>query len=473
MSHMSLTLIGLFIAFLGFYFLLSQLKKHKKSFNYRVLTALIGGLVFGSLIQLTLGNHSVVAGEFSELISIFGSGYIKLLQMIVIPLVFVAMTASIMNVEGNGSLSKIAPKIIGVLIVTVAISAIVGIASIYVFNIDANSLVSVVGSNSAIEARNNNLVSTQELMTNNGLSELFLSIIPSNIFEMLTGAEKTSTLSTVLFGMFLGFSVLQVKKRKPEKVQGFIDFINAAKEVVLSMVREILKLTPYGVFALMTTFMMTNDLFALAEMGRFLLASYSAIIVMFGIHLVLVSLFGLSPKTFAKKTWPVLVFGFGSRSSMAAIPLNVETQTQRLGVDEETANMSATFGTSIGQNGCAGIYPAMLAIMAAQVMGIPVDFNFILQLVAVIAIASFGIAGVGGGATFAAVAVLTIMGLDITIVAILVSIEALIDMARTALNISGSMLSGVITAKRNGSLNTTQYNAQSTTPIQKESEVSA
>jgi hypothetical protein len=117
---MSLTLIGLFIAFLGFYFLLSQLKKHKKSFNYRVLTALIGGLVFGSLIQLTLGNHSVVAGEFSELISIFGSGYIKLLQMIVIPLVFVAMTASIMNVEGNGSLSKIAPKIIGVLIVTVA-----------------------------------------------------------------------------------------------------------------------------------------------------------------------------------------------------------------------------------------------------------------------------------------------------------------------------------------------------------------
>lgn len=473
MSHMSLTLIGLFIAFLGFYFLLSQLKKHKKSFNYRVLTALIGGLVFGSLIQLTLGNHSVVAGEFSELISIFGSGYIKLLQMIVIPLVFVAMTASIMNVEGNGSLSKIAPKIIGVLIVTVAISAIVGIASIYVFNIDANSLVSVVGSNSAIEARNNNLVSTQELMTNNGLSELFLSIIPSNIFEMLTGAEKTSTLSTVLFGMFLGFSVLQVKKRKPEKVQGFIDFINSAKEVVLSMVREILKLTPYGVFALMTTFMMTNDLFALAEMGRFLLASYSAIIVMFGIHLVLVSLFGLSPKTFAKKTWPVLVFGFGSRSSMAAIPLNVETQTQRLGVDEETANMSATFGTSIGQNGCAGIYPAMLAIMAAQVMGIPVDFNFIVQLVAVIAIASFGIAGVGGGATFAAVAVLTIMGLDITIVAILVSIEALIDMARTALNISGSMLSGVITAKRNGSLNTTQYNAQSTTPIQKESEVSA
>lgn len=470
---MSFTLIGLFIAFLGFYFLLVRLKKHKKSFNYRVLTALIGGLAFGSLIQLTLGNGNSITGNFAELISVFGNGYIKLLQMIVVPLVFIAMTASIMNVEGDGSLSKIAPKVIGILIVTVAIAALVGIAGIYLFNIDANSLVTVIGSNSAIETRSNNLVSAQELIANNGLSELILSIIPANIFEMLTGAERTSTLSTVLFGMFLGFSVLQVKKRKPEKVQGFIDFINAAKEVVLSMVREILKLTPYGVFALMTTFMMTNDLFALAEMGRFLLTSYTAIILMFGLHLVLVSFFGLSPKTFAKKTWPVLVFGFGSRSSMAAIPLNVETQTQRLGVDEETANMSATFGTSIGQNGCAGIYPAMLAIMAAQVMGMPVDLNFIVQLVGVIAITSFGIAGVGGGATFAAVAVLTIMGLDITIVAILVSIEALIDMARTALNISGSMLSGVITAKHNGSLNTTQYNAQSTTPTQQKSKISA
>ncbi|MGF1703859.1 cation:dicarboxylase symporter family transporter [Photobacterium makurazakiensis] len=459
---MSVILITLIVAFLGFYAVLSRLKSRKKSFNYRVLSALVGGLLFGGAIQVMLGTDGEISTQFSDLISIFGNGYIKLLQMIVIPLVFVAMTASIMNVEGNGALSKIAPKIIGVLIVTVAISAVVGIASIYLFNIDANSLVNVMGTNNEIEARSDALLSTQELMSNNNLTSLVLSIIPTNIFEMLTGAERTSTLSTVLFGMFLGFSILQVKKRKPEKVQSFVDFINATKEVVLSMVREILKLTPYGVFALMTKFMMTNDLFALAEMGRFLMASYAAIGVMFAIHLVLVALFGLSPKTFVKKTWPVLVFGFGSRSSMAAIPLNVDTQTQRLGVDEETANMSATFGTSIGQNGCAGIYPAMLAIMAAQVMGITVDLSFILQLVAVIAIASFGIAGVGGGATFAAVAVLTIMGLDITIVAILVSIEALIDMARTALNISGSMLSGVITAKRNDSLDIEQYNAQET-----------
>lgn len=461
---MSVTFIALSGLFLGFYAVLSKLKSQKKSFNFRVLSALVAGLLFGGSIQLIFGFGNEITASFSEFISVFGKGYIKLLQMIVIPLVFIAMIASIMNVDGNNALSKIAPKIIGVLIFTVSLSAIVGIACIYLFGIDANALVSSVGTNSAIEAKGNALISTQQLLSNDGITGLILSVIPSNIFDMLTGAYRTSTLSTVLFGMFLGYCILQVKKRKPEKVQTFVDFINATKEVVLSMVREILKLTPYGVFALMTTFMMSNDLFALAEMGRFLLASYVGIALIFLIHFTMVYLFGLSPLAFMKKIWPVLVFGFGSRSSMAAIPLNIETQTQRLGVDEETANMSATFGASIGQNGCAGIYPAMLAIMAAQVMGIPIDFAFIAQLVVVIAIASFGIAGVGGGATFAAVAVLTIMGLDITIVAILVSIEALIDMARTALNISGSMLSGVITARKNSTLDLNRYLSDETQP---------
>ena len=468
---MSFSFIVLSILFFSFYALLNRFKEQKKSFNFRVLSALAAGLAFGGAIQLFFGFQSPDTAGFAELISVFGKGYVRLLQMIVIPLVFVAMTASIMNVDGGGALSKIAPKVIGILLITVAISAAIGVGAIYLFGIDANVLVSSVGSDSAVAARDQAVLSTQAAMQSQGLSGLALSIIPTNIFDMLTGSQRTSTLSTVLFGMFLGYSILQVKRRKPEKVQTLIDFINAAKEAVLSMVREILKLTPYGVFALMTSFMMNNNLFALAEMGRFILASYAAIGVMFVVHFVMVGLFGLSPIKFMKKSLPVLIFGFGSRSSMAAIPLNVETQTHQMGVDEETANMAATFGTSIGQNGCAGIYPAMLAIMAAQVMGMPVDFGFIVQLVAVIAIASFGIAGVGGGATFAAVAVLTIMGLDITVVAILVSIEALIDMARTALNISDSMLSGVVTARVNGTLDNQQYNADTINNASKETEL--
>ncbi|MGI9262822.1 MAG: cation:dicarboxylate symporter family transporter, partial [Woeseiaceae bacterium] len=141
-------------------------------------------------------------------------------------------------------------------------------------------------------------------------------------------------------------------------------------------------------------------------------------------------------------------FAFGSRSSAATIPLNVETQIEELKVPQPVANLAATFGATIGQNGCAGIYPAMLATMMAPVMGIdPLTIGFIVKLVAIVAISSFGIAGVGGGATFAALVVLPAMGFPVTIAALLISIEPLIDMARTALNVNGSMTAGVITGR--------------------------
>lgn len=449
----------LIAVFLGLIYMLSWLKKsQKKNFNFRVLTALVVGLIFGGIVQLIFGTDSAVTKNLVVFMSIFGDGYVALLKMIVIPLVLVAMTTAIMNAESGKSLAKIAPKVIGMLITTVSIAAVVGIMSIYVTKVDAPKIAESVDTTaSEVSERQESLAQKQEELESMTYANYIVSIIPTNVFYMLSGVDATSTLSTVIFGMFLGYAALQIKKRKAEKAQSFIDFMNSLKEVVLSMVREILKLTPYGILALMTTFMATSSVGSLTELIKFLIASYLAIIIMYGIHLIIIAINGLNPFVYAKKTWPVLLFGFGARSSMAALPLNIETQTEALGVDTETANMAATFGTSIGQNGCAGIYPAMVAIMAATIMGVDINLVFLVKLVVVIAISSFGIAGVGGGATFAAIAVLTIMGLDITIAAILVSIEPAIDMARTALNISDSMLAGVVVAKRNKTLDEEKY----------------
>ncbi len=453
--------ILLILVFLMLVYLLNWLKKSKrKNFNFRVLTALVAGLVFGGIVQVLFGTDSETTTGLVTFMSIFGDGYITLLQMIVIPLVLVAMTTSIMNAENGKSLAKIAPKIIGMLMLTVSIAAVLGVASIYITGVDSPKIAeSAMADEAAVAEKAASMEERQAMMEEMTYADYITSIIPSNVFYMFTGQESTSTLSTVLFAMFLGYAVLQIKKRKPEKAQPFIDFMNSLKEVILSMVREILKLTPYGILALMATFMATSSISALTELVKFLFASYLAIIAMYGVHILIVAINGLNPIKFIKKTWPVLLFSFGSRSSMAALPLNIQAQTEELGVDSETANMSASFGASIGQNGCAGIYPAMVAIMAAQIMGVPVDLAFLVKLVVVIAISSFGIAGVGGGATFAAIAVLTIMGLDITIAAILVSIEPAIDMARTALNVSDSMLSGVVVAKRNKTIDEKVYNS--------------
>ena len=149
-----------------------------------------------------------------------------------------------------------------------------------------------------------------------------------------------------------------------------------------------------------------------------------------------------------RKALPALSFAFSSRSSAATIPLNVETQTRRLGVPSTIASFSASFGATIGQNGCAGLYPAMLAVMVAPTVGInPMDPTWLLTLVAIVTLSSAGVAGVGGGATMAALIVLPAMGLPVTLVALLISIEPLIDMGRTALNVSGSMTAGTVTSQ--------------------------
>jgi L-cystine uptake protein TcyP (sodium:dicarboxylate symporter family) len=210
----------------------------------------------------------------------------------------------------------------------------------------------------------------------------------------------------------------------------------------------IMALTPYGIAALMAKVVATSSAGDILNLLGFIVASYLAIFLMFVVHGLLVSLVGVSPKEYFQKIWPVLTFAFSSRSSAATIPLNVEAQVTKLNVPPAIANLSASFGATIGQNGCAGIYPAMLAVMVAPSVGIdPMDFNFVLSLIAIITISSFGIAGVGGGATFAALIVLPAMGLPVTIAALLISIEPLIDMARTALNVSGAMTAGTITSR--------------------------
>jgi uncharacterized protein len=163
-------------------------------------------------------------------------------------------------------------------------------------------------------------------------------------------------------------------------------------------------------------------------------------------HTAIVAGAGISPRRYFSGIWPALTFAFTSRSSAATIPLTVEAQVNRLGVSPAIANFSASFGATIGQNACAGLYPAMLAMMIAPSVGVdPTSFTFILSLVVVATLGSFGIAGVGGGATFAAIVVLSTLNLPVALAGLLISVEPLIDMGRTAVNVSGAMTAGVVT----------------------------
>jgi L-cystine uptake protein TcyP (sodium:dicarboxylate symporter family) len=433
--------LALFAALLAF---LYYFKNRGNSLSVTVFIALILGLIFGVALQNLYTDNQSAVSQSLDWINLIGSGYVRLLQMIVMPLVFVSILSAITRLHDAGSLGKISFSILSVLLFTTAIAALVGIGFSILFDLNADGLIAGARETAAQER----VLGRVDQVANLTVPSMLLSFIPRNPFAELTGANPTSIISTVIFAAFLGIATLRLRKDNGDIAERISQGIESLNKLVMSLVKIVISLTPYGILALMTRMAATSSLTDILNLLNFIIASYLAIIVMFIIHGVLLALSGINPLLYYKKVLPTLLFAFTSRSSAATIPLNIETQTNRLGNSATIANFSATFGATIGQNGCAGIYPAMLAFMVAPSVGIdPLASQFILSLVAIVTISSFGIAGVGGGATFAAIVVLSTMGLPLTLVGLLISIEPLIDMGRTALNVNGAMTAGTLSSK--------------------------
>lgn len=441
---MLIFIIGLFI----------MAKKHV-SFPKRVFTALGLGIVYGIILHLIYGVNSKVLETTTDWFSIVGDGYVTLLQMIVMPLIFISIVSAFSKIQIGDKFAKIGSYIFMFLIGTVAIAAVVGIFYAIVFGLDASS----IDLGSAEHARGNEISSEAKQLTANTLPQLILELLPSNPFLDFTGQRTTSTIAVVIFAIFVGFAYLRVARKQPDNGSLLKRGIDAVYALIMSIVTFVLRLTPYGIIAIMASTIATSDFAAIWTLGKFMIASYAALLTMYVIHLIILAIMGINPIRYVKKTLEVLIFAFTSRSSAGALPLNVQTQTQRLGVPEGIANFSASFGLSIGQNGCAGIYPAMLAIMVAPVAHVDIDIPFILTLIAVVVISSFGVAGVGGGATFASILVLSTLNLPVALAGVLISIEPIIDMGRTALNVNDSILAGTGTAHLTGNLDKEKFNS--------------
>lgn len=437
-----LTLINIIVLVIFIVILHMMARKHI-SFAKRVFTALGIGIIFGVLLHLIYGTHSNIITSTSDWFNIVGQGYVALLQMIVMPLIFISIVAAFTKIQIGEKFAKIGSLIFVFLIGTVTIAAIVGVVYALAFGLDA----STINLGNAEQARGSEIAKQAKDLTAHTLPQQILELLPKNPFLDFTGQRATSTIAVVIFASFIGFAYLRVARKQPDHGELLKRAIDAIYSLVMAIVTFVLRLTPYGVLAIMANTLSTSDFGAIWTLGKFLIASYAALITMYIIHLIILSLLGISPIRYVKKTLEVLIFAFTSRSSAGALPLNVQTQTRRLGVPEGIANFAATFGLSIGQNGCAGIYPAMLAIMVAPVANVEIDLQFIVTLIAVVIISSFGVAGVGGGATFASILVLSTLNLPVALAGVLISIEPLIDMGRTALNVNDSMLAGTGTAK--------------------------
>jgi len=448
--------VGVLVALLV---VLYGLQRRRLSFSARVFIGLGLGLVLGLALQAAYGAGSAVVAQTAQWYAVVGTGYMRLLQMVALPLVFISILSAFTRLQAASDIGKIGGWVLAVLLVTTGIAAALGIASTLGFGLHQSGLAEAA----ATATPSADLGARMERVQSQSLPQKLLELIPTNPFLDLTGARPTSVIGVVIFAGLLGLSYLGMKRRAAEQAADFARLVEAIYGVVMGLVRIVLRLTPYGILAVMARAAAISNLQAIVSLGEFVVASYVALAAMFAVHLLILAASGLQPATYVRKAWPALGFAFSSRSSAATLPLNVSAQRQ-LGVPAGIADVAASFGLSIGQNGCAGIYPAMLAVIAAPAVGIdPTSASFLVTLVAVVVLSSFGVAGLGGGATFAALLVLSTLNLPVGLVGLLISVEPIIDMGRTLLNVSGSMVAGIVTSRVTGSLDVATYADRSRT----------
>ena len=417
--------------------------KKKFKFSTRVIISTVLGFAAGIVFQSTLGMVGAeqvpdVIKNVTTAASLVGRGFTSLLKMVVIPLVGLSVYNSIVNSKNNENLRKLTGKSVGYYTVTVAISAIIGISVAMLFNLGVGM----------------KLPEGMEAWTGKGeykgLVDVVVSFIPSNIFKAMS---ETSVIGVVIFAAFLGFATNRMSLKNPEKIQPLKDVTSALFAVMTSVTTTIIKIIPYGVAALMFDLTASYGLEVFKNLVTYLIVMFISLALVVVMQSINLAIHGINPFTYYKKAMAPLILALTTTSSMGTLPVTIETLEKEVGVSSPTANFTATLGTTIGMNGCAGVFPAVIAIMIANMNGIAITPVFLISLITVIALGSFGMAGVPGTAYIAATVVLGGMGLPFDPVALVFPIDSIIDMGRTAVNVNGAMVISTVVDKELGSFN--------------------
>ena len=443
-SLITLAIIIVFVLVLiGIYYL----QRKGTSFGTLVGVGTIVGAVLGIALQILAGFPNdpmkvVYINESTKWISLVGGGFIDLIRMLVIPLVFISIVQVILNMTKGANLKKLIVAMLTTNLGMVAIAAIVGLA-----------LGNFFGLGSGFDA----IDGSSKMREVTSIVDTFRALIPSNPVKAMA---DTNVIAVVVFAVVLAAIARLIKHTGTNDLQVFTKLFDELHLIITWVADFVIGLMPYGVVALLATTLAQRGLSAVLDMGLFVVLLYVGLLIMFVIQTILLTFFGMNPITFFKKAKDPLVLAFTSRSSMGVLPLTVETLTKKLGVNATTANTVASFGTTAGMQGCAGVFPGLVVVYIANVSGMPFDITMYIMSIIVIAIGSVGIAGVPGTATMAASVSLSGTGLGAYFGSIspVLAIDPIIDMGRTMLNVSGAMSNAVVVDKILGTLDEGTYN---------------
>lgn len=426
-----ISIMGLIAVFI----IVNRLSK-KLSFTKLMILSTLIGIGLGVIIQYVAKFPSnpgevVWLNEVNKWYGLVGNGYMNLLKMLVVPIVFISIIRVIMNLKGEENISKLTYRSVAMLLGTTALSAIVAIVVANIFKLGVSDAVTA---------------STNEIREITPIVDTLVELIPSNPIKAMA---DSNIVAIVVFAAFIGIAIKTLNKDNEEELKPFVGFIEASYKIIINVSLIIIDFMPYAVVALMANTIIARGVGSILGVIDFIVALYISILIMFIIHLVIISLNGINPIKYIKYVSKPLILAFTSRSSLGTLPVAIEALTDNLKIDEGVASFVTSLGSNMGMNGCAGIYPALMAVTIANMSGTDMNFSFYTMLVIVIAISSLGIAGIPGTAAMSVSVVISGIGLGayFPYAGGILAIDPILDMGRTMLNVNGSMTSTVVVAK--------------------------
>jgi Na+/H+-dicarboxylate symporter len=407
------------------------------------------GLGIGILLGF-IARDDGIAWLTTTLVTV-GSMFITLLMATVAPLVLTALIVSVNRLGQVANAARLAAKTLIWFAITAFIAVLLGIGIGLATNPGAHTHLSTSG------------------VTYSGGSGSWLDflkgVVPANILGLqgstkvvkgvATTAVSFNILQLLVIGIVLGIAALKVgPKAKP-----FVELSESILEIIQKALWWVIRLAPIGAAGLIGKAVSTYGWNGIKPLGLFVVDVYvGCLIVLFVVYPVLLRLHGLSARRFLSGAWPAIVLGFASRSSMGTMPLTLECTTRNLGVPQEYASFAVPLGATTKMDGCAAIYPAIAAILVAHLYGVPLHFTSYLLIVLVSVIGSAATAGLTGSIVMLTLTLST-LGLPLAGVGLLIAIDPVMDMMRTATNVAGQALVPTLVSKEEGILDLERFNA--------------
>lgn len=427
------------------------MNKWYRQLHWQIIIGLVLGLLWG--LAASLWGFS---GFTTDYIQPVGTIFINLLKLIAIPLVLASLIVGVTSLNDMAKLSRMGGKTIGIYLVTTMLAITIGLTVVNVIQ-PGDALPQETQENLMASYQQNlegSSQDAQEVMDRN-LLDFFVDIVPVNFFT--AASDNANMLQVVFLAILLGIGIIQIPVQKGEVLINFFDALN---DVIIKIVDYIMMLAPYGVFALMAGVIVDlagDDLGqALNLLGAL---GWYCIAVLLGLflHLMLVysGLFKLFSqmklRDFFRAIRPAMLVGFSTSSSSATLPVTMDRVENNVGVDEEVSSFVLPVGATINMDGTS-LYQAVAAVFIAQALGMDLTILQQLSIVITATLASVGAAGVPGAGIIMLVIVLQAVNVPVEGIALILGVDRILDMCRTAVNITGDAAVSVAVAHTEGLL---------------------